>query len=146
MPGRTPTGKRSWSNDEKRQFVRAWLDAAGVRGARAALLRQWRLDDRSARAWEQAYRDGRLGPGAKPGRLSMGNEERARLLAAERENEQLRRRLAAAEASLVIMGKAHELLEQTLNSAAPEDPGPQIPPSLMSVSEYQKWLTRYNVT
>lgn len=140
MPGLTPSGKRSFTIAEKLQFVREYEECVEY-GSKAALLRRWSLDAEVGRKWVIAARDGRLGPAAPAKRLNMASRERARLVALERENEQLRAKVAAAENALEIMGKAHELLDGTLKSSSQEQD--EVPVSLMSAQEYQAWLARY---
>ena len=72
----------------------------------------------------------------------MTAEDRARLLALEKENARLRRQVEQAEAAVSIMGKAHELLQQSMQEPDPDD---EVPPALMSVEEYQAWLARYRL-
>jgi len=139
MAGRKINGARTFTIAEKQQFVRD-LQACVERGDKAALLRRWNLEHSVARKWVAAAQEGRLGPGAPAGRLEMRNQERARLVALERENERLRSKVASAEAALEIMGKAHELLEGTLKSSLDQD---EVPVSLMSVDQYQQWLAKY---
>lgn len=141
MPGLTPSGKRSFTIEEKLEFVREY-QACVERGSKVALLRRWNLDAEVGRKWVIAAGQGRLGPGAPTKRLNMASRERARLVALERENEQLRKKVAAAENALDIMGKAHELLAGTLESSREQD---EVPVSLMSVAEYQDWLARYTI-
>lgn len=141
MPGLTPSGKRSFTNAEKLEFVREY-DACVEHGSKVALLRRWKLNAEVGRKWVIAAREGRLGPAAPAKRLNMASRERARLVALERENEQLRSKVAAAENALEIMGKAHELLEGTLKSSVEQD---EVPVSLMSGPEYQAWLARYKI-
>lgn len=143
MPGLTATGKRRFTNEEKREFMRAWHEAAGVRGERAALMREWRLDKTGVKRWAEAEAQGKLGPVAKPGRLEMASKERARLVALEQENAHLRRKVEQAEAAMTIMGKAQELLAHTLESEPPQQ---QVPPALMSIQEYQDWLNKYGIS
>ncbi|WP_394275130.1 hypothetical protein [Luteococcus sp.] len=73
----------------------------------------------------------------------MTNKDRARLLALEQENQRLRRQVESAEAVMTIMGKAHELLEDTLKSPTPAQ---DVPTALMSLQEYQDWLKQYKIS
>ena len=139
VPGRSPKGRQTHTNAEKLQFVREF-HACVEFGAKTELLRRWNVPDETGRQWVIAARAGRLGPAAPTKRLNMGSEQRARLVALEQENERLRAKVAAAEAALVIMGKAHELLDGTLKSSLEQD---EVPVSLMSVEEYQAWLARH---
>ena len=139
MPGRTPAGQQSHTNEEKLQFVREFHECVEY-GSKTALLRRWNVTACVGRRWVVAAAEGRLGPTAVRGRLDVDGRERARLVALEQENERLRAKVAAAEAALVIMGKAHELLDGTLKSTHEQD---EVPESLMSVEEYQAWLARH---
>ncbi|WP_156971362.1 hypothetical protein [Knoellia sinensis] len=127
---------------EKQQFVKEFHECVEW-GAKTELLRRWNLHAEVGRQWVMAAEEGRLGPAAPTKRLNMGSEQRARLVALERENERLRAKVEAAEAALVIMGKAHELLDGTLKSSLGQD---EVPVSLMSVEEYQAWLDRYKTS
>lgn len=140
MPGRTATGKRSFTNAEKLEFVREF-HACVEWGAKTALLRRWAVHAETGRKWVIAAEEGRLGPGSPMGQAQVTNRDRARLVKLERENEQLRAKVAAAEAALEIMGKAHELLDGTLKRSLQDQA--EVPVSLMSVAEYQAWLARY---
>lgn len=142
MPGRSANGVRMFTIAEKQQFVAEFNECVEW-GAKTGLLRRWNLNPGTARKWVVAAREGRLGPAAPTKRLNMGSQERARLVALERENERLRAKVTSAEAALQIMGKAHELLEGTLKSSHEEA---EVPVSLMSVEEYQAWLARYKTT
>ncbi|GAB2470263.1 hypothetical protein GCM10027030_01180 [Luteococcus sediminum] len=106
MPVVTPTGRRQFTNDEKREFLRLYHQGEGLRGERAALLRRWDLAEATVRRWLQAEREGRLGPQAELSRWRMDNKDRARLMALEQENQELRKRVETAEAVMTIMGKA----------------------------------------
>ncbi len=142
MPGVTPKGFRRFTNDEKREFVRLLHEVESVRGGRAALLRRWGVDKSTVQRWLDAEREGRLGPQAERTRWSVDSRDRARLVALERENEQLRKRVETAEAVMAIMGKAHELLQTTLDE---QNAQPDAPKALMSLEEYQAWLKQYRV-
>ncbi|MFM6851069.1 MAG: hypothetical protein ACKOVB_18420 [Terrabacter sp.] len=142
MPGRKASGARTFTVAEKQQFVREFHECV-ERGAKAALLRRWNVEHSVARKWVAAAAEGRLGPAAPAGRLEMRNQERARLVALERENERLRAKVASAEAALEIMGKAHELLDGTLKSSHEQD---EVPVSLMSVEDYRSWLAKYKTS
>ncbi len=142
MPGRTPKGQQSHTNEEKLQFVREFGQCVEY-GSKTALLRRWNVTACVGRRWVIAAQEGRLGPTAPAKALNMDSQQRARLVALERENERLRAKVASAEAALTIMGKAHELLDGTLKSSLEDD---EVPVSLMSVQEYQAWLDRYKTS
>lgn len=143
MPGLTATGRRAFTNAEKLEFVREFQGCVDW-GSKTALLRRWRLHAETGRKWVIAAEEGRLGPAAPLGRNEMTNRDRARLVALEQENKRLRAKVAAAEAALEIMGKAHELLEGTLKSSLQDQA--EVPVSLMSVAQYQEWLARYGTS
>jgi len=142
VPGRAPKGRHAFTNEEKRQFVREFHECV-ERGSKTELLRRWNLHASVGRKWVIAADEGRLGPTAPAKALRMDSQQRARLVALERENERLRAKVASAEAALEIMGKAHELLDGTLKSSSVQD---EVPVSLMSVEEYQAWLARYKTS
>ncbi len=143
MPGLTPSGRRSFTNAEKIEFVKRW-NACVERGAKTALLRECQLNHKTVERWLEADRAGQLGPGVvgREGGRRVDAQDRARLVRLEQENERLRRKVEAAEAALVIMGKAHELLEGTLKSS---EPLAEVPATLLSVEEYAAWLTRSRI-
>lgn len=142
MPGRTLKGRRSFTNEEKLQFVREFHQCVEW-GSKTELLRRWNLQESVGRRWALAAAEGRLGPTAPEKGLSMDGQQRARLVALERENERLRAKVTSAEAALEIMGKAHELLDGTLKSSHEVD---EVPVGLMSVEEYQAWLAKYKTS
>lgn len=146
MPMVFPSGRRVFSNDEKREFVRLYREAAPVRGERTRLMRQWRLDKQMVKRWIATVEQVTVDPGAlpkAPRKVTMNGPDRARLAQLEQENTRLRRQLDQAEAVMEIMGKAHELLQQAM---IPPEPQAQIPIALMSQQEYQDWLSKYKLS
>lgn len=139
-PGLTPTGRRSFPIGYRLEFLREW-DACHDRGAKTRLLRENDLPHGTVVRWIKARRRGELEESmtkaSKPD--SSASVDRAELARLKVENERLRRQVVQAEAAQDILGKAFELL-QGINESS--DPGPQIPPALMSATEYADWLKR----
>lgn len=148
QPGITPTGRRSFNNDYRREFLREW-DACHERGQKTALLRENNLSYATVRKWISARDNGRLDAtmrsrsrkGSNKDRLDAS--DRAEIVRLREENEKLKKKVAQAEAAQDIMGKAYELLEGITTSSQPETTS--IPPSLMSADEYAKWLKQYGL-
>jgi len=144
-PGLTPTGRRSFSMGYRLEFLREW-EACRERGAKTRLLRENDLPRATVVRWIQSRRRGELEEAmtkaAKSGK-SSASVDRAELARLRVENERLRRQVGQAEAAQDILGKAFELL-QGINESS--DSGPQIPPALMSATEYADWLKRTNVS
>lgn len=140
-PGLTPTGQRRFPIGYRLEFLREW-DACHERGAKTRLLRENDLTRATVRPWIKARRSGELeesmSKASKPGK-SSASVDRAELARLRVENERLRRQVVAAEAAQDILGKAFELL-QGINQSS--EPDPQIPPALMSATEYADWLKR----
>lgn len=70
----------------------------------------------------------------------MNSRERAEVAKLRAENERLKEKVVQAEAAQQILGKAFELL-QGITERSTEDMT-EIPPALMSASEYAQWLER----
>lgn len=70
----------------------------------------------------------------------MNSRERAEVAKLRAENERLKEKVVQAEAAQQILGKAFELL-QGITERSTEDTT-EIPPALMSASEYAQWLER----
>jgi transposase-like protein len=111
--------RRTFSIDYKLAMVEAY-DTAAEPGAKGALLRREGLYDSHISSWRTARNAGRLGA-VSSGRPAAGKPERP---AAELENERLRKKVARLEATverqdaaLVIVKKAHALLEMLSESA-----------------------------
>ena len=105
-----PTSRRSFSSAQKLDHLAAYEVAvdSGLGGAYlrehgwySSLVSEWRrMRDAGVLAGKQ--------PGEKIGRLSAEQAEIARL---RRQLDKAERRLVTTEAALVIMGKAHDLLD-----------------------------------
>lgn len=148
QPGITPTGRRSFNNEFRRQFLREW-DACIERGQKMMLLREHGLVYATAKRWLAARESGRLDATLR-GQSSKGSDkdrldssDRAEIVRLREENEKLKKKVAQAEAAQDIMGKAYELLEGITTSSEPETT--PIPPSLMSAEEYANWLKQHGV-
>lgn len=144
-PGLTPTGRRSFSIGYRLEFLRAW-DGCHERGAKTRLLRENNLSRETALRWIEARYRGELEESmtkaSKPGR-SSASVDRAELARLRMENQRLRRQVVQAEAAQDILGKAFELLRGITESSNSD---PQIPPTLMSATEYADWLKRFRLS
>ena len=144
-PGLSPTGRRHFPIGYRLEFLREW-DACVDRGAKTRLLRENDLPRATVQRWVLARRRGELEESmtkaARSGK-SSASVDRAELARLRVENERLRRQVVQAEAAQDILGKAFELL-QGINESSDHDP--QIPPALMSATEYADWLKRTNVS
>lgn len=142
-PGRSPSGLRRFSLEYKVAFLRAW-DGCVERGARTRLLRENNLARATVEPWIAARDRGELEAAmVRSARKSQASVDRAELARLRAENEALRRKVAQAEATQDILGKAYELL-QGINTSS--DPEPQIPSALMSAAEYEQWLKRHRLS
>ncbi len=141
--GRTATGVRKFSFAFKVEFLREW-DAAVQRGAKARLMREHNLARQTVDRWlvsrERGEFTASMVTAARKSRFEVTNTERAELARLRKENEALKKKVAQGEAVQQILGKAHELLEGITESSTDTDE--QIPPALMSATEYAKWLER----
>lgn len=116
-----PSRRRSFTPAQKLEHVRAY-EAACQEGGGGAYLRREGLYSSLIFEWRRLRDAGLLegkDPGAKVGRTSVEQAEIARL---RRELSESQRTLATTQTALEIMGKAHALLEQISESAAPERP------------------------
>jgi transposase-like protein len=106
--------RKQYSASEKLWIVKA-ADAAvasGVRGALAKLLRKEGIYSSHLSAWRQqlgARGASGLSP-QKPGRKAKLDDKDRRLLALEKENAKLKRKLRVADAVIGLQKKAHEVL------------------------------------
>lgn len=143
-PGLSATGRRQFSIGYRLEFLREW-DACLDRGAKARLMRENDLAFATVRRWIAARRRGELEESMTKASKKSGpagaSADRAELARLRAENERLRRQVVQAEAAQDILGKAFELLEG-INESSRNDPDPQIPPALMSATEYAAWLQR----
>jgi transposase-like protein len=145
-PGLSATGQRSFPIGYRLEFLREW-DACRERGAKTKLLRENDLSRATVQRWIRARRRGELEESmtkaSKPGK-SSASVDRAELARLRVENERLRRQVVQAEAAQEILGKAFELL-QGINESSQHEEDPQIPPALMSATEYAAWLQRHKL-
>ena len=142
-PGMSAGGHRRFSLEFRVEFLRAW-DGRVERGAKTRLLREYGLDRNTVYAWVRARDNGELEQSQQrvASRSDVG-QMRAELARLRAENETLRRKTAQAEAATEILGKAFELLEGITTSSEPDS---QIPPALMSATEYASWLKRLKLS
>lgn len=100
--------------------VLAEYDRCTVPGDKAALLRREGLYSSLLTDWRRQHREGPLV--ATPGRSEggRGGPSRTEVERLRRENEQLRKKLAKAEAIIEVQGKVQALLEEISKSAEPE--------------------------
>jgi transposase-like protein len=146
-PGLSPTGQRSFPIGYRVEFLREW-DRCRERGAKARLLRENDLTQATVRRWIRSRDRGELevsmAKASKRDKTSA-SVERAELARLRAENERLRRQVVQAEAAQDILGKAFELL-QGINESSLNQEDPQIPPGLMSATEYAAWLQRHKLS
>ena len=111
-----PTSRRSFSSAQKLDHLAAYEDAVG-RGEGGGYLREHGLYSSLISEWRRLRDAGVLAgkqPGEKIGKLTAEQAEIARL---RRQLERAERRLVTTEAALVIMGKAHDLLDVLTKSS-----------------------------
>jgi transposase len=114
-----PTSRRSFSSAQKLDHLAAY-EAAVRDGQGGAYLRSHGLYSSLISEWRRLRDAGVLAgkkPGEKVGRLTGEQAEIARL---RRQLVRAERRLVTTEAALVIMGKAHDLLD-VLTKRSPDD-------------------------
>lgn len=113
--------RRFFSNDYKLSVL-AEYDRCSESGEKGALLRREGLYSSIITDWRRQHREGILvvteGRTSEGGRGAPTASEVARL---RRENEQLKIRLAKAEAIIEVQGKVQALLEQLSKSADNDD-------------------------
>lgn len=135
-------GGRSFSREYRIEFLQQW-DQCIEYGAKSRLLRANDLDRNTVNRWIGARDRGEFETSmvneSKKSRNHELNVTRSELVALRRENEQLRKKVAQAEAAQEILGKAFGLLE-AVNQSPSEDPMP-MPPALMTLEQYGQWLT-----
>jgi len=142
--GLTPTGRRSYPLSYRVEFLRRW-DECVERGAKARLMRENNMDRATVQAWLKARDRGEftaamVAAAEKSRSPRMNSRERAEVAKLRAENERLKEKVVQAEAAQQILGKAFELL-QGITERSTEDLT-EIPPALMSASEYAQWLER----
>lgn len=108
-------------------------------GQRGAVLRRHNISSTAMTRWRQQKRQGLLEPSEhKESRIRLTRKERADFLALQEENAALKARLATAESTVDVLGKASALLESLAKSAAPDQaskPEPEL--------EAPAWGERY---
>ena len=113
--------RRSFTPAQKLEHLKAY-EAACQTGEGGAYLRAEGLFSSQITEWRKLRDAGMLSgkqPGEKVGRASAEQAEIARL---RRDLDRAERRLATTETALMIMGKAHALLEQISESADLDSP------------------------
>ncbi|WP_241962006.1 hypothetical protein [Rhodococcus opacus] len=143
--GRTPTGGRHFPIAFRLEFIHRW-DAATDRGAKTRLLREHNLTTATVRRWLHSRDEGEFTGLTSVTREErslrrMENADRAELTRLRKENAALKHKVAQGEAVQEILGKAYELLEGITTSSTTDDE-PEIPPALLSATEYANWLER----
>lgn len=143
--GRTVTGSRAFPVAFRIAFVQQW-DACTGRGTKARLLREHNLTHQTVRAWLNSRDRGEYTQQMAADREErsvrrMENFDRAEFARLRKENAALKHKLAQSEAVQKILGKAYELLEGITTSSVADDET-EIPVTLLSATEYAKWLER----
>ena len=111
-----PTSRRSFTSAQKLDHLAAY-EVAVANGQGGAYLREHGLYSSLISEWRRMRDAGVLAgkqPGEKIGRLTAEQAEIARL---RRQLDKAERRLVTTEAALVIMGKAHDLLDVLTKSS-----------------------------
>ena len=112
--------RRSFSPAQKLEHLAAY-EAACQTGKGGAYLRSEGLFSSQITEWRK-LRDAGVLAGKQPGeRVGKPSAEQAEIARLRRELDRAERRLATTETALVIMGKAHALLEQISESADSDD-------------------------
>jgi len=119
-PAPRPT-RRRFTGDYKAAIVAEYDGCTSV-GEKGALLRREGLYSSHISEWRKASSTGALAGLTGTPRSSKRTPERVELEKLRRRNERLERELAKTEAALMIMGKAHELLELLSESSATDRP------------------------
>lgn len=129
------------------EFLREW-DRAIEWGAKTRLLRQYALAPATVGRWVRARDRGEwtvsMVAAAQKGANRMTSQDRAELARLRAENQVLRTKVEQAEAAQEILGKAFGLLEGINQSSM--DTQPQIPPALMTATEYAQWLEQHKLS
>jgi len=112
--------RRSFSPAQKLEHLTAY-EAACAHGEGGAYLRSQGLFSSQMTEWRK-LRDAGVLAGKQPGeRVARPSPDQAEIARLRRELDHAERRLATTETALVIMGKAHALLEQ-ISEGATEPP------------------------
>jgi len=113
--------RRSFTATQKLQHVAAY-EAACQTNEGGAYLRAKGLFSSQITEWRK-LRDAGVLAGKQPGeRVAKPSAEQAEIARLRRDLDRAERRLATTETALVIMGKAHALLEQISESADTDEP------------------------
>ena len=111
-----PTSRRSFSSAQKLEHLAAY-ESAVENGLGGAYLRSHGLYSSLISEWRR-LRDAGVLAGKQPGdRIGKLTGEQAEIARLRRQLDKAERRLVTTEAALVIMGKAHELLEVLTKSS-----------------------------
>ena len=97
----------------------AEYDGCNTAGEKGALLRREGLYSSHISEWRKASSTGALAGLTGTPRSAKRTPDQVELEKLRRRNERLERELAKTEAALMIMGKAHELLESLAESTEP---------------------------
>ena len=108
-PAPRPT-RRRFTGEYKLAIV-AEYDGCTTSGDKGALLRREGLYSSHISEWRKARNTGALAGLTGTPRSTKRTRDQVELEKLRRRNERLERELATTEAALMIMGKAHELLE-----------------------------------
>ena len=113
--------RRSFSPAQKLEHLAAY-EAACQTNEGGAYLRSQGLFSSQITEWRK-LRDAGVLTGKQPGeKIAKPTGEQAEIARLRRDLDRAERRLATTETALVIMGKAHALLEQISESADPDEP------------------------
>ena len=111
-----PTSRRSFSSAQKLEHLAAY-EVAAENGQGGAYLRQHGLYSSLISEWRR-FRDAGVLAGKQPGeKVGRHTAEQAEIARLRRRLDKAERRLVTTEAALVIMGKAHDLLEVLTKSS-----------------------------
>jgi transposase-like protein len=112
--------RRSFTPAQKVEHLAAYEAACAI-GKGGAYLRSEGLYSSQITEWRK-LRDAGLLAGRQPGeRVGKPSAEQAEIARLRRDLDRAERRLATTETALMIMGKAHALLEQISESAELDD-------------------------
>ena len=119
-PAPRPT-RRRFTGEYKLAIV-AEYDGCTTSGDKGALLRREGLYSSHISEWRKAGNTGALAGLTGTPRSTKRTRDQVELEKLRRRNERLERELATTEAALMIMGKAHELLELLSESSGTDRP------------------------
>ncbi len=112
--------RRSFTPAQKLEYVAAYESACQTSGG-GAYLRSEGLFSSQITEWRKLRDAGVLAKAKRGERVGKPSAEQAEIARLRRELDRAARRLATTETALVIMGKAHALLEQISESAEPDE-------------------------